>query len=79
MRNPHAEIDTTVVIRTATTGTSVTVALYGHTGDRSVTSRTGDRVQRNGGGFSIVVQRTVRQDGRATGTDTLNWTYTGFH
>jgi vancomycin resistance protein YoaR len=69
---------TPVVIRATTTGTSVTVALYGHTGDRTVTSTTGPRVTRNGGGFSISVQRQVRQDGQVKGTDTVRWTYTGF-
>jgi vancomycin resistance protein YoaR len=69
---------TPVVIRATTTGTSVTVALYGHTGDRSVTSTTGPRVTRDGGGFSISVQRQVRQDGQVKSTDTVQWTYTGF-
>jgi vancomycin resistance protein YoaR len=67
-----------VVIRTTTTDTSVTVALYGHTGARTVTSTTGVRLPRNGGGFSISVQRQVRQGGRVIGTDTVRWTYTGF-
>lgn len=71
------DTDTPVVIRTATTATSVTVALYGHTGDREVTSTTGARVPRDAGGFGITVKRTVRDDGSVLRTDTLNWTYTG--
>jgi vancomycin resistance protein YoaR len=69
---------TAVVIRTMTTDTSVTVALYGHTGDRTVSSTTGPRLPRDGGGFSITVQRQVRDRGAVTGSDTLRWTYTGF-
>lgn len=72
--------DTTapVIIRTSTTDTSVTVALYGHTGDRKVISTTGPQLPRNGGGFSVSVQRRVRQAERLVGTDTVRWTYTGF-
>jgi len=66
-----------VVIRTATTDTSVTVALYGHTGDRRVDSTTGSRAPRTGGGFSITVRRMVLDSGSVRRTDTLNWTYTG--
>jgi vancomycin resistance protein YoaR len=69
---------TPVIIRAATTGTSVTVALYGHTGARTVVSTTGPRLPRNGGGFSISVQRKVETAGQPTGTDTVRWTYTGF-
>ena len=66
-----------VVIRAMTSATSVTVALYGHTGDRTVISTTGARTPRRGGGFSISVQREVRQAGQVIGTDSLGWTYTG--
>jgi vancomycin resistance protein YoaR len=72
------DTDAPVVIRTATTGTSVTVALYGHTGQRRVESTTGARIPRAGGGFSITVRRTVIDAGTVTGRDTLNWSYTGF-
>ena len=65
-----------LVIRTATTGTSLTVGIYGHTGDREVTSVTGPRRPR-GAGFAVEVRRTVRDDGAVTGTDTLRWTYAG--
>ena len=71
------DTDAPVVIRTATTDTSVTVALYGHTGDRKVDSTTGERVPRTGGGFSITVQRAVLDGGSVTRRDTLNWAYTG--
>ena len=67
-----------VVIRTATTSTSVTVALYGHTGDRTVTSISGPEIPRTGGGFSISVTREVVDDGRTVGTDQIGWAYTGF-
>ena len=67
-----------VLIRTSYTGTSVTVALYGHTGARKVVSTTGPRRARAGSaGFSITVQRVILDSGAETGRDTLNWTYTG--
>jgi vancomycin resistance protein YoaR len=72
------DTDTPVIIRATTTPTAVTVALYGHTGGRTVTSTTGPRLPRNGGGFSISVQRKVEQAGRIKGSDTVRWTYTGF-
>jgi vancomycin resistance protein YoaR len=71
------DTDAPVVIRAATTGTSVTVALYGHTGDRKVESTTGERVPRTGGGFRITVQRVVLDSGSVHRRDTLNWSYTG--
>ena len=71
------DTDSPVVIRTSTTGTSVTVALYGHTGDRKVESTTGERIPRTGGGFSITVQRAVLDSGSVGRRDTLNWSYTG--
>ncbi|MFI5889586.1 VanW family protein [Actinoplanes sp. NPDC051513] len=67
-----------VVIRAKTTGTSVTVGLYGHTGERRVVSVTGPRNPVGAdGGFSIRVTRTVYDDGRKTGTATLRWRYDG--
>jgi vancomycin resistance protein YoaR len=66
-----------VVIRTATTDTSVTVALYGHTGRRVVTSTTGPQQPRTGGGFSVNVEREIRDAGALVRTDYLSWTYTG--
>ena len=77
------DTDAPVVIRTHTTGTTVTVALYGHAGDRRVDSTTGPRVPRSGGGFSITVRRVVTDSGADADSgaddrrDTLNWSYTG--
>ncbi|MFD0516492.1 VanW family protein [Paractinoplanes durhamensis] len=72
------DTDAPVVIRVKTTGTSVTVALYGHTGERKVASVTGARNPTGAeGGFSIRVTRTVYDDGTKAGTDTLRWTYDG--
>jgi vancomycin resistance protein YoaR len=68
---------TPVVIRAGTTATSVTVGLYGHTGDRRVVSRTGPRIPREGGGFAISVERVVYRGGRRTDSTTLHWTYDG--
>jgi vancomycin resistance protein YoaR len=70
--------DAPVVIRTMTTDTSVTVALYGHTGERETISTTGAQIPRTAGGFSITVQRVVRDSGTVFRRDTLNWSYTGF-
>jgi vancomycin resistance protein YoaR len=66
-----------VVIRASTTPTAVTVALYGHTGDRSVSSVTSPRRPRTGGGFSVTVQRSVHQDDAVVQQDTISWSYTG--
>jgi vancomycin resistance protein YoaR len=67
-----------VVIRVKTTGTSVTVGLYGHTGERRVVSETGPRDPVGAdGGFSIRVTRTVYDDDRKTGSTTFRWTYDG--
>lgn len=67
-----------IVIRAGYTGTSVTVALYGHTGDRKVVSTTGPRTNpTEKGGFSVGVTRTIYDDGRKTGTNSLRWTYDG--
>jgi vancomycin resistance protein YoaR len=66
-----------VVIRAAFTGTSLTVALYGHTGQRKVVSTTGARHPRDGGGFSISVSRKVYAGDTVKGRDELHWTYTG--
>lgn len=69
------DTDSPVVIRTFTNATSVTVALYGHTGDRKVDSTTGEQVPRTGGGFSITVKRVVLDSGSVARRDTLNWSY----
>ena len=65
------------VIRVRTTGTSITIGIYGHTGDREVSSVTGERRPSDNGGFRITVRRTIHQDGEVQGTDTLNWIYRG--
>lgn len=72
------DTSTPIIIRAVTTETSVTVALYGHTGDREVVSTTGPQLPRNKGGFSVSVERQVRQSGRLLRSDTVSWTYTGF-
>ncbi|WP_203841603.1 VanW family protein [Winogradskya humida] len=72
----HNPTDTPIVIRVHSTPTGITVALYGHTGNRVVDSVTGPR-RPVGTGFAIQVRRTITQDGKETGTDTLNWTYQG--
>ena len=66
-----------IVVRTVATGTSVTVALYGHTGDRKVTSTTSPRQPKKGGGFKATVSRTVRDGGQVVKQDGLSWTYRG--
>ncbi|MBM2623789.1 VanW family protein [Actinoplanes sp. LDG1-06] len=73
----HNNTSAPFVIRVRTTGTSVTVGLYGHTGDRNVESVTGPRSPRDNGGFRITVKRTILQGGEVTGTNTLTWTYRG--
>lgn len=73
----HNDTDAAVLIRTSTTATSVTVALYGHTGDREVVSTTGPRIPRTGGGFSVTVRRVVRDSGADVSQATLNWSYIG--
>jgi vancomycin resistance protein YoaR len=66
------------VIRARTTDTSVTVGIYGHTGDREVASVTGPRRPTGeDGGFRVSVTRTITQDGAVKGTDTISWTYKG--
>jgi vancomycin resistance protein YoaR len=69
--------DAPLVIRTATTATSITVGLYGHTGNRTVTSTSGPEIPRTGGGFSISITRQVVDEGESVGTDEISWTYTG--
>ncbi|GAA0464489.1 hypothetical protein Ade02nite_31470 [Paractinoplanes deccanensis] len=72
------DTDAPFVIRARTTDTSVTVGIYGHTGDREVSSVTGPRQPRGDeGGFRVSVTRTINQDGAVKGTDTISWTYRG--
>lgn len=67
--------DAPVVVRATTTSTSVTVALYGHTGDRVVRSTTGPRDPRDNGGFRVSVSRTVSDAGAVVVQDSTSWTY----
>lgn len=61
-----------LVIRTFTTQTSVTVALYGHSGGRTVRAITGPREPFPGGDFTIRVTREIRYaDGRTSRDDFL--------
>lgn len=69
------DTDAPVLVRTATTGTRVTVALYGHTGERSVRSDTGPRRPHEDGGFSVTVHRSTEQDGDVVDQDHTGWTY----
>ena len=72
------DTDAPVVIRASYTGTSLTVSLYGHTGDRKVVSTTGPRSPRGDeGGFAVSVTRKVYDSDKLTKTDTTHWTYTG--
>ncbi len=74
----HNDTEVPAVIRVRTTATSLTIGIYGHTGDRTVSSVTGSRMPRaSGSGFSIEVRRTVRQDGAVLGDRRLRWAYTG--
>jgi vancomycin resistance protein YoaR len=67
---------TPIVIRASYTGTSLTVALYGHTGDRKVVSTTAP-YSPSATGFSVSVTRKVYAGDKVTGTRTTHWTYTG--
>lgn len=71
------DTDAPILLRTATTGRTVTVALYGHTGDREVVSTTGPRQPTADGGFSIVVTRVVRDGGEQVSTKQARATYRG--
>jgi vancomycin resistance protein YoaR len=65
-----------IVIRASYTGTSLTVALYGHTGDRKVVSTTGP-YSPSASGFSVSVTRKVYDDDKVSGSTTTHWTYSG--
>ena len=59
------DTDAPVLVRTASTDTSVTVTLYGDNGGRRVRSTTGARTKLPGRDFSITVTRAIRfPDGR---------------
>ncbi|HWG93660.1 MAG TPA: VanW family protein [Mycobacteriales bacterium] len=59
------DTSTGMVVKTWSTPRSVTVGIYGNNGGRTVTSTSGPREPRPGGGFSINVTRTISGgDGR---------------
>ena len=64
-----------VLVRASTTPSSVTVTLYGHTGDRLVVSETGVAEPRPDGGFRIAYSRRVIDGGKQTASDRRRWTY----
>jgi vancomycin resistance protein YoaR len=69
------DTSTGLLVKTSSTSSSVTVALYGDNGGRTVTSSSGPREPREGGGFRISVTRTVTGgDGRG-GTRTFRTSY----
>jgi hypothetical protein len=64
-----------MVVKTWSTPRSVTVAIYGDNGGRTVTSTSGPRQPRSGGGFTISVTRTIAGgDGRG-GTRVFRTSY----
>ncbi len=64
-----------VLVTSHATGSSVTVTLYGHTGDRRVVSVTGPRSPRPDGGFRVAWSRTVSDAGAQVRKDNDSWTY----
>jgi vancomycin resistance protein YoaR len=58
------DTDAPVLIRTATTATSVTVSLYGNNGGRKVTALTGPRKSAQGRDFVITVTRVITHPDR---------------
>ena len=64
-----------LVVKTWSTPSSVTVGLYGDNGGRVVTSRSGPREPREGGGFRISVTRTVTGGDGKGGTRTFRTAY----
>jgi vancomycin resistance protein YoaR len=69
------DTDTAVLVRTATTGTSVTVAVYGRDDGRTVTGTTEVLETDSGRGFSTRVRRTVEVPGRAAQVETISTRY----
>ncbi|MBW3568467.1 MAG: hypothetical protein KY410_11015 [Proteobacteria bacterium] len=57
------------------TARSVTVSIYGNNGGRTVTSTSGPRRPRSGGGFTINVTRTVTGGDGKGGTRVFRTTY----
>ena len=69
------DTDSPVVVRATATADSITVALYGHVGNRVVLSDTGPREPLLDGAFRVEVDRTVRQGSVVLSTDSLSWSY----
>ncbi|MBA2348023.1 MAG: VanW family protein [Solirubrobacterales bacterium] len=65
---------TPIFVKTVSDATSVTVSLYGNNGGRKVGASSAPRQSRPGGGFSVVVTRSVRSDGK-TKKDSYTTTY----
>lgn len=63
------------VVKTSTTARSVSVAIYGDNGGRTVSSRSGPRNPRPGGGFTIDVTRTVTGGDGKGGTRVFSTSY----
>lgn len=63
------------VVKASTTARSVTVAIYGDNGGRTVSSRSGQRNPRPGGGFTIDVTRTVTGGDGKGGTRVFSTSY----
>jgi hypothetical protein len=64
-----------ILIRAATTATSLTVTLYGRDDGRVVTGVSGPRIPLSGRDFRITVSRTISVPGRATRRQTYTTSY----
>jgi vancomycin resistance protein YoaR len=69
------DTDTPLLVRTATTGTSVTVALYGRDDGRTVTATTEMAEAGSGRGFTARVRRTIEIPGREAQVETFTTRY----
>lgn len=69
------DTDAAVLVRSSTTGTSVTVSLYGDNGGRRVKAIAGPRQPVAGGDFAITVTRVVRYPGGRTARQPFTTTY----
>ena len=69
------DTDTPLLVRTATTGTSVTVALYGRDDGRTVTGTTEMAESGSGRGFTARVRRTVEIPGSDDRVETFTTRY----
>ncbi len=64
-----------VLVRTATTGTSLTVSLYGSDDGRTVTAITGSRTPVRGRDFRITITRKVAVPGKPVRQESFRTTY----